>query len=108
MHPIEVVGSVSSRKDRRREVSRSAPASGKQNINNVRLLPIPTRARQALATTKAKNRIEITRAEERSVGRSGTRHSEKKQKLWRAGEERPLGELELDRVGKGVVAKIWV
>ena len=62
--------------------------------------------RQAFATTKAKNRIEITGADERSAGRSGTRHSEKKQKLWRAGEERPLGELELDRVGKGAVAKI--
>jgi len=30
----------------------------------------------------------------------------REQKLWRAGEERPLGELELDRVGKGVVAKL--
>ena len=26
--------------------------------------------------------------------------------MWRAGEERPLGELELDRVGEGVVAKL--
>ena len=40
------------------------------------------------------------------MARSGTRHSEKKQKLRRAGEERPLGELELGRVGKGVGAKM--
>ena len=29
----------------------------------------------------------------------------REQKLWRAGEERPLGKLELDRVGEDVVAK---
>ena len=108
LHPIAVVGSASSHEDRRQEVSRGAPTSGRRNTTNVRLLPICTRARKGLATTQARNTLEITRAGKRSGRRSGTRHREKKQKLWRAGEERPLGELELSRVGKGVVAKIWV
>ena len=109
LHPIEVVGSASSQEDRRREVSRSVPTSGRQNTTNVRLVPTCTRARQGLATTKAKIEARnhqgrgAERREVRRTSRRGTRYSEKKQKLRRAGEERPLGELELDRVGKAKI-----
>ena len=91
MHPTSVVGSARSQEDRRQEVSRGAPTSGRRNTTNVRQLPICTRARQGRATPHARKTLEITRAGKRSGRRSGTRHSKKKQKLCRAGEERPAG-----------------